>query len=85
MDILQIGVILAQQSFGSGIAVGFGSGLATGIGVGMGSGQISVRKKIERQLRAAVESGEISIVDKEGQPITPESLLVLLKEKFEKA
>jgi len=84
VDPLQLATLLAQGSFGGGFGAGFGGGLAAGIGAGMvifGGAE----NKFQRQLTAAIEAGEISIVDKNGESVTVESLLKLLQEQFKKA
>lgn len=70
--------LIAQGSFGGGFGAGIGAGIAIGVGAGSGN----AKKKLERQLTAAMEAGEISVVDKAGQSMTAASILRLLQEHF---
>ena len=84
MDPLQLATLLAQGSFGGG----FGAGIGAGFGGGFAAGMVifgGAAGKFQRQLTAAIEGGEISIVDKNGESVTVESLLKLLQEQFKKA
>ena len=64
---------------------GFGIGLCAGMGAGNGSGQHSARKKIKRQLNVAIESGEIPVLNKNGESMSAEMIIDLLQDKFLKA
>jgi hypothetical protein len=66
---------------GAYYVVGFATGFAVGAGVGSGG----ARKKLQRRLTAAIEAGEISLADRNGEAVTAESLLKLLREQFRKA
>ena len=79
---MQFAELIAQGSFGGGFGAGIGAGISIGIGAGSGAGSGGAKKKLERQLTAAMEAGEISVVDKDGQSMTAESILRLLQEKF---
>ncbi len=68
-----------MEGFGLGLAVGMGSGIAIGAG---SSG--TNRKKLEKQLRNAVVDKEISIHNKDGEPMTVEKLFSLLDQKYKK-
>lgn len=89
MDALHLATLIAQGDFGSGFGAGMGAGMGTGVCIGMGafSGMWTnaARKKLQRQITAAIEAGEISIVDRNGESVTAESLLKLLQERFKKA
>ena len=61
---------------GAGIAIGFGGGFSTGIASGHG--------KLKKQLRKAIEDDEISIHDKNGEPLTIEALFAFLDENYKK-
>ena len=64
---------------------GFGVGLCAGMGAGNGSGPRSARKKIKRQLNAVIESGEIPVLNKNGESMSAEMIIDLLQDKFLKA
>ena len=68
-----------MEGFSLGLAVGMGSGFV----VGMGSSSTN-RKKLEKQLRNAVVDKEISIHNKDGEPLTVEKLFSLLDQKYKK-
>ena len=61
---------------------GFGVGLCAGMGAGNGSGPRSARKKIKRQLNAVIESGEIPVLNKNGESMSAEMIIDLLRDKF---
>ena len=63
----------------------FGAGFGAGIGAGFAIFSGDAGKKFQRQLAAAIEAGEVSVVGKNGEPVTVESLLKLLNEQFKKA
>ena len=65
---------------GVGIAIGFGGGFSTGIATGIASG----REKLQKQLCKAIEKNEVSIHDKNGEPLTIEALFVLLNKNYKK-
>ncbi len=82
MNELQMAVtILAQEGGGGGFGAGMGAGIGVGIAIGAGafsgSGYFK-KKKFQNQLAAAIETGEISILDKNGKSITSETLFNLL-------
>ena len=93
MDLSRLAPLLAEAGIGAGIGIGIGIGLSIGIGSGMGLGRTQgmragaggAMEKVKQQLTAAISSGEISIVGKDGESMTSESLLQLLEEKFNKA
>lgn len=65
--------------------VWFCVGLVTGMVIFSGATGSGDRKKLQRQLTAAIKAGEVSVVDKDGKSVTAESLLNLLQEQFKKA
>ena len=69
-----------MEGIGIGIGIGFGGGFASGMAAGMASG----REKLQKQLRKAVEDNEISIHDKNGEPLTIEALFALLDKNYKK-
>ena len=78
----QLAIGLAQESGGGGFGAGMGAGIGAGIAIGMGasfggSGRLK-KKKLQNQLAAAIETGEISILDKNGKSVTAEALFKLL-------
>ena len=77
----QLAIGLAQESGGGGFGAGMGAGIGVGIAIGAGafSGSGHFKKKnFQNQLAAAIEAGEISILDKNGKSITAEALFNLL-------
>lgn len=68
-----------------GLALGLGLGISIGIAVGLGGGFSSGRDKLQKQLRKAIEDNEISIHDKNGEPLTIEALLTCLDKNYKKA
>lgn len=77
-------ILLAHGGLGTGIAIGLSSGLVTGLLFGAAAGAAFASKKIGRQLTATIESGEISVVDKNAHQLTSESICALLNERFNK-
>lgn len=67
-------VMLAEASFGVGIAVGISSGLIVGLLFGAAAGAAYASKKVSTQLTNAMDAGEISLVGKDGQPIPKDSI-----------
>ncbi len=68
-----------------GYALGLSLGLAIGVSAGAASTSSSTRKKLERQLRNAIVDKEISIWDKDGEPLKTDVLFALLNKKYKKA
>ena len=64
---------------------GFGVGLCAGMGAGNGSGPRFAHKKIKRQLNATIESGELPVLNKNGESMSAETIIDLLQDKFLKA
>lgn len=56
-----------------------GSGMAVRIVVGMSTGTEAVKKKLETQLAAAIESEEISVRNENGSPMTADSQVKLIQ------
>ncbi|MDE0084663.1 MAG: hypothetical protein OXU23_03055 [Candidatus Poribacteria bacterium] len=67
-----------------GYALGLSLGLAIGVAAGTTSTSSSTRKKVERQLRNAIVDKEISIRDKDGEPLKTDVLFALLDKKYKK-
>lgn len=80
----QISLILAA-GFGTGIGVGISTGLVTGLLFGAAAGAASVSKKYRQNLTNSIETGDISVADKDGQPMTAESITELLNKTQGKA
>ena len=80
----QLPFVLAA-GFGTGVGVGISTGLVTGLLFGAAAGASFASKKMRRQLTAAIESGSVSVVDRDGKPISGDSVAELLNEKFNKA
>ncbi len=78
MSGLQLAVALAQESGGAGFGAGMGAGIGAGIAIGMGasfggSGHLK-KRKLQNEVAAAIEAGEISILDQNGESVTAEAL-----------
>ena len=73
-----------MADFSVGFAVGIGAGLSIGTASGIGIGQSTTTEKIERQLHRAVIDNEISILDKNGEPLAVDALLKFLNQKYKK-
>ncbi|MDE0019357.1 hypothetical protein F4009_23250 [Candidatus Poribacteria bacterium] len=67
-----------------GFGAGMGAGIAVGIAVGIGGGISSGRDKLQKQLRKAIDDKDISIHDKNGEPLTIEALLIFLDKNYKK-
>ena len=65
-------------SVGIGIGIGFGGGFSGGFAAGMASKS----EKLQKQLRKAIEDNEVSIHDKNGEPLTIEALFTLLDKNY---
>ena len=85
MDGSQLSVLVAEASFGVGMAVGISSGFVTGLLFCAAAGATYASKKIKRQIQAGIDSEDISVVGKDGQPIDADSTLELLNDQFQKA
>ncbi len=79
MEMMQLAQLLGDGSFGGGFGAGMGSGMAVGIAVGMSTATGAAKKKLESQLAAAIESSEISVSDKNGNPMTADGLIQLIQ------
>ena len=64
---------------------GFGVGLCAGMDAGNGSGPRSAHKKIKRQLNATIDSGELPVLNKNGEPMSAETIIELLQDKDRKS
>ena len=67
-----------------GFALGLSIGIGGGFAVGLASGVASERGKLQKQLDKAIEDKEISIHDKNGEPLTIEALFELLDKNYKK-
>ena len=74
-----------MADFSVGFAVGIGVGLSIGTASGIGMGRSSATEKIERQLHRAVIDNEISILDKDGEPLAVDALFKFLNQNYKKA
>ena len=63
-----------------GIAIGIGGGFSPGLVTGIASG----RNKLQKQLDKAIGDKEISIHDKNGEPLTIEALFEFLDKNYKK-
>ena len=66
-----------------GLALGLGLGISIGCSIGLLE-IASERKKLRKQLRKAIDNNEISIHDKNGEPLTIEALFVRLNKNYKK-
>ena len=66
-----------------GLALGLSLGTSIGISIGL-LGIASERKKLRKQIRKAIDDKEISIQDKNGEPLTIEALLTFLNKNYKK-
>ena len=85
MNAMQFADLLAQGSFGGGFGAGMGAGFGAGIGVGIGlfgGGAARAKKDVKRRLTAAIETGELSVVDKNGATMTADSVFEVLEREF---
>ena len=73
-----------MEGFGAGLGVGLGIGFGGGFASGMAIGMASAREKLQKQLRKAIEDNEVSIHDKNGEPLTIEAFLARLDKNYKK-
>ncbi|MCG8625542.1 MAG: hypothetical protein MJE68_26530 [Proteobacteria bacterium] len=66
-----------------GLALGLSLGTSIGISIGL-SGIASERKKLRKQIRKAIDDKEISIQDKNGEPLTIKALFECLDKNYKK-
>lgn len=67
-----------------GFALGLSIGIGGGFSIGLASGVASERGKLQKQLDKAIEDKEISIHDKNGEPLTIEVLFEFLNKNYKK-
>ncbi len=65
------------------LALGLSLGTTIGISIGL-LGSANERKKIQKQLKKAIDDKNISIHDKNGEPLTIEALFELLDKNYKK-
>jgi hypothetical protein len=84
--ILQIekGDEVIMEGFGVGFAIGIGTGFGGGFGSGIAAGIASARKTLQKQLRKAIADNEVSIRDKNGEPLTVDAFFVMLDKNYKK-
>lgn len=73
-----------MDGFSIGLAIGIGVGFSGGFGGGMAAGIASARETLQKQLRKAIDDSEVSICDKNGDPLTVEALFVMLNKNYKK-
>lgn len=73
-----------MEGFAVGLSIGIGIGFGGGFSTGLATGMASAREKLQKQLRKAIEDNEISIHDKNGEPLAIEALLTFLNENYKK-
>ncbi len=69
---------------GIGVSLGIGIGFSIGFGGGFAAGMASTSEKLQNQLRKAIDDNEVSIHDKNGDPLTIEALFALLDKNYKK-
>ncbi len=67
-----------------GFALGLSIGIGGGFSIGLATGVTSERGKLQKQLKKAIDDKEISIHDKNGEPLTIEALFELLDKNYKK-
>lgn len=73
-----------MDSFSVGLAIGIGVGFGGGFGGGLAAGITNERQKLEKQLRTAIRDNEVSILDKNGEPLAVEVLFAMLNKNYKK-
>ena len=73
-----------MEGFGAGLGVGIGIGFGGGFASGMATETGSAHEKLQKPLRKAIDDNEISIRDKNSEPLTVNALLVLLYKNYKK-
>ena len=73
-----------MDNMGVGIAIGIGAGFAAGMGAGIAIGIASARETLQKQLRKAINDNEVSIRDKNSEPLTVKTLFALLDKNYKK-
>ncbi len=73
-----------MDGFSIGLAIGIGVGFSGGFGGGMAAGIASARETLQKQLRKAKNDNEVSICDKNGDPLTVDALFVMLDKNYKK-
>ena len=73
-----------MDGFSVGIAIGIPIGFGGGFGSGMATGIASKRETLQKQLRKAIDDNEVSICDKNGDPLTVDALFAMLDKKYKK-
>ena len=69
-----------MEGFALGLSIGIGGGYCIGLATGSASG----RGKLQKQLDKAIEDKDISLHDKNGEPLTIEALLTFLDKNYKK-
>ncbi len=69
-----------MEGFALGLSIGFGGGFI----IGIAAGNASERDKLQKQLNKAIEDKEISIHDKNDEPLKVEALLEFLDQNYKK-
>ena len=73
-----------MEGLALGLSLGISIGISTGFATGGATGVASERKKLRKQIRKAIDDKEISIQDKNGEPLTIEALLIFLNKNYKK-
>lgn len=81
MDTSLLSALFTVANSSPGLGVGIAIGLPLGIPIGSSIGAKSARKRIIHKLNTAMNEGDISISDKNGNSITAEALFQLLQER----
>lgn len=83
---MNLASIIAQSDFlaqsgllaEAGLAAGIPIGIPLGMPIGMALGTSAEKKKQAERITAAMQSGQFSVLDREGKPISVEQFLELI-------
>ena len=81
---IEEGAKVIMDNFGVSFAIGIAVGFGGGFGSGMATGIASARETLQKQLRKAIDDNEVSICDKNGDPLTVDALFVMLAKNYKK-
>ena len=77
-------IVMDSFGVGVGIAIGIGAGFGGGFGSGIATGIASARERLKKKLHKAIDDNEVSICDKNGEPLTVDALFVILDQNYKK-
>ena len=73
-----------MEGIGVGIAIGIGGGFGGGFGADIAIGIANARETLRKQLRKAIDDNEVSIRDKNDEPLAINPLFMLLDKNYKK-